>query len=291
MTEPKLQSGQPVIKLFDTKTHIMHQNKENFLLGFYGIGLAGAVCLLRAWPSAGGTIPDSRIFPATWQNAGCPEDAVTCSGYADVTDFGAAGDAEANDQQAVAAAAIASLGGTPGIIYFPAGTNLIQSPILVPSGTMLRGESPQNTVLRFDFVAHAIRIYGGQMGSWIPLSAWAAIHEDLITVPDGSAFDSGDYADIQQTNDDTWNITDTWAASAAGQIVRITAVSTNILTLERPLRHDYPLSRAPSIRKITPNHNSGVENLKLERLPARAKFAMFTAIKRCPHYRRQQHPD
>ena len=42
----------------------------------------------------------------------------------------------------------------------------------------------------------------------------------------------------------------------------------NTLTLERPLRHGYPLSREPQIRRINPNVNSGVENLKLERLIA-----------------------
>ena len=245
----------------------MRMNKKNCLSGFYGLAAALVLFLLITWPVKAGTIPDARIFTAAWQNAGCPEDAVTYSGYADVTNFGAAGDGETNDQPAVAAA-IASLGGTPGIVYLPVGTYLLQAPISVPSGTILSGESPDNTRLRFDFVSHAIRIYGGVTGSWIALADSAAIHDGAITVADGTAFADGDYAVIQQTNDAAWNITDTWAANAAGQIVRITDVSGSTLTLETPLRHDYPLARTPVIRKITPNLNSGVENLKLERLLA-----------------------
>ena len=245
----------------------MRLNKKFCKIRCCGFFTAVAICFLSVLPAVGGTIPDARIFPEAWQNAGCPEDAVTYIGYADVTDFGAAGDGEANDQAAVAAA-IASLGGTPGIVYFPAGTYLIQSPISVPSGTVLSGESPETAVLRFDFVSHAIRIYGGVTGSWVDLIDSADIHDDAITVSDGSLFAIGDYAVIQQTNDAAWNITDTWAANAAGQIVKIIDVSGNILTLETPLRHDYPLSRTPSIRKMVPNLYSGVENLKLERLPA-----------------------
>ena len=245
----------------------MHRKNRNSLFEFYGLSMAVVLYLFITWPAMAGTIPDARIFTDAWQNAGCLENAVIYSGYADVTDFGAAGDGETNDQPAVAAA-IASLGGAPGIVYFPAGTYLIQSPISVPSGTILSGESPENTELRFDFVSHAIRINGGATGDWIALSASAAIHDDTITVADGSAFANGDYAIIQQTNDASWNITDTWAANSAGQIVKIIDVSGNMLTLETPLRHDYPLSRTPSIRKISPNLNSGVENLKLERLLA-----------------------
>ena len=241
--------------------------KRNIQLGFCGLCVAVLVFLFSVWPAAGQTISASRLFTDAWQNAGCPSNAVVYGGYANVKDFDATGNGATNDQPAVAAA-IASLGGSAGVVYFPAGTYLIKSPISLPSGTVLRGESGENSILRFDFVEHAIRIYGAETGSWIALSASASIHTNTLTVSNGSAFTDGDYAVLRQTNDAAWNITDAWAAYVAGQIVRITAVSGNTLTLERQLRHDYPLSRTPEIRKINPNLNSGVETLKLERLLA-----------------------
>jgi len=226
------------------------------------------VILLSIAPSADGqTIPGSRTFQSAWQNAGCPLNAIEYNGLANVKNFGAAGNGIANDQPAVAAA-IASLTGTPGVIFFPAGTYLIQSPISVPSNTILRGQSSKDTILRFDFVDHAIRVYGSETGSWITLTDSALMHSNTLIVADGSVFLVGDYAIIRQNNDPSWNITDAWAQYAAGQIVKIAGVAGNTLTLERPLRHDYPLARAPQLRRINTNKNSGVENLKLERLIA-----------------------
>ena len=109
---------------------------------------------------------------------------VDYTGYASVKDFGASGDGSTNDQPAIAAA-IASLGGAPGIVYFPAGVYLIRSPISVPSGTILRGVNSKDAILRFDFVAHAIRIYGAETGSWIPLSSSAMVHDSSVTVSGG----------------------------------------------------------------------------------------------------------
>lgn len=231
------------------------------------ISILTVFLLSMAQPAFCQTIPSSRIFLSSWQNAGCPPNPIEYNGLANVRTFGAAGNGAVNDQPAVAAA-IASLSGTPGIVYFPSGTYLIQSPITIPSGVILRGQSSQDTILRFDFVDHAIRIYGSETGSWIPLTAFASTHSNTILIEDGSVFSAGDYAIIRQDNDVSWNITDAWANYSAGQIVKITGIAGNTLTLERPLRHDYPLTRAPQIRRMNANKHSGVENLKLERLTA-----------------------
>lgn len=231
------------------------------------MGMVIFILQAAAQPAVCQTIPSSRIFLSTWQHAGCPTDIPEPGGWANVKNFGATGNGTANDQPAVAAA-ISSLAGFPGIVYFPSGTYLIQSPISVPSSVILRGQSSKNTILRFDFVDHAIRIYGNETGSWIPFATSASIHQDTILVSDGSVFSAGDYAIIRQVNDASWNITDAWAQYSAGQIVKIAGVAGNTLALERPLRHGYPIAREPQIRRINANKQSGVENLKLERLIA-----------------------
>jgi len=222
---------------------------------------------LPALPAGEQTIPSPRIFSGAWQNAGCPGDAFPGRKTANVKHFGALGNGVENDQPAVAAA-VSSLAGEPGILFFPAGIYLIGSCIDVPSGVILRGQSPQETTLLFNFNGHAIRFLGSETGSWIPLSASASMHRNTVTLSDGGIFSAGDYALIRQDDDKAWNIQDKWAGRSAGQVLKITASAGNILTLERPLRHDYPLSRNPEIRLIDANKNSGVENMKLERLPA-----------------------
>lgn len=236
---------------------------------FYFFCMVTVIFLSMAQPASCYTIPAGRIFLSAWQNAGCPPNTIAYSGYADVTNFGAAGDGIADDYLAVAAA-IASLAGSPGVVYFPAGTYLIKSTISVPSNTILRGQNSKDTILRFDFVGPAISISGSNPGSWIPLTNSALIHTSTIVVSDGSGFSVGNYAIIQQENDGSWKITDEWAKNSAGQIVKIAGVAGNMLTLERPLRHDYPylLARKPQISRFEANKNSGVENLKLERLIA-----------------------
>ncbi len=222
---------------------------------------------LLAWPVLGQEIPPDRTFGSAWRHAGHSGDIIVPGIIADVRRFGAAGNGIANDQPAVAAA-IASLNGMQGVIYFPSGIYLIRSPIIVPSGVVLCGQSPADTTLLFDFVGHAIQIYGNETGPWIPLVKPAAMHEDTLVISGGSGFSVGDYALLRQGNDPSWNITDAWAFYSAGQVVRITAVTENTLTLERPLRHRYPLVRNPEIRLIESNTNSGVDNLKLQRLLA-----------------------
>ncbi|MCX6993661.1 MAG: glycosyl hydrolase family 28-related protein [Kiritimatiellaeota bacterium] len=226
-----------------------------------------ALLLSLAWPAIGQEIPPSRTFGRAWQHAGHLGAIIVPGTIVNVRHFGAAGNGIANDQPKVAAA-IASFGGMPGVVYFPPGTYLMQSPIIVPSGVVLCGQSPEDTTLLFDFVGHAIQIYGNETGPWISLTKPAAMHADTLVVSDGSVFSVGDYALVRQKNDPSWNITDTWASYSAGQVVRITAVADNTLTLESPLRHAYPLGRNPEIRRINANKNSGVDNLKLERLLA-----------------------
>jgi hypothetical protein len=63
-------------------------------------------------------------------------------------------------------AAIASLAGGPGVVHFPAGTYLLQAPVSLTAGAVLRGQRPGNTTLRFDFNGHCIQIYGGIVGTF-----------------------------------------------------------------------------------------------------------------------------
>lgn len=216
---------------------------------------------------SGGTIPANRTFPEAWQNAGIGERLSVVARTINVSEFGAAGDGLVNDHQAVLDA-IDSLGGQPGVIYFPAGTYLLRNPLSIPTGVVLRGESRAATTLRFDFVEHAINFSGSQIGSAIPFAQAAAVHSQSIELAGIGSLRVGHYALLTQDDDPAWDITDSWASGSAGQIVKIVEINGNQIRLEHPLRHDFPLSRNPRLRRIVPNFNAGIENLTLERVLA-----------------------
>lgn len=212
-------------------------------------------------------IPAARTFPEAWRNAGHPGGDPVQNRTVSVSDFGAVGDNVADDRSAFVQA-ISSLGGNPGVVFVPPGNFRIKSPLNIPSGVLLRGQSVAQTTLTFDFVGDAVTFTGSETGSWTTFSADAAMHDDTITVSNAAPFIAGTYALLTQTDDSAWNITDSWGMGSAGQVVKIVSVIGNQLQFERPLRHDYPLTRTPKIRPLAPVRNSGIENLTLTRLLA-----------------------
>ena len=209
-------------------------------------------------------IPVDRTFGAAWQNSGYPGEIPAPATIVNVRSFGAVGDGVADDRAAVSAA-IASLGGAPGVVYFPAGNYRFLSALAVPGGCVLRGERSSNTTITIEHIGDGITITRAQSGVFQPVVAGYAIHSNSIDVTTGSVFAAGDYAEIREDNDAAWGAS-TWATKAVGQILRITAVSGNTLTLERPLRITYLAAQNPEIRKITPIAEAGLENLKISRV-------------------------
>ena len=227
---------------------------------------AFAALLLAAHPALAQVIPASRVFTNAWRSAGYPGEIPAPDTIVNVLDFGAAGDGSTDDYAAVAAA-ISSLGGAPGVVYFPAGTYLLGTKVNVPAGTVLRGQRPSNTTLRFNVIYHCISVAKNESGAFQAVVSGYTAHSRAITVTDGGAFAVGDYVEIREDNDPAWNASD-WAPKVAAQILRVSGVAGNTLTFENPLRLTYQAAQNPEIRKITPIENAGVENLKVERLLA-----------------------
>jgi len=209
-------------------------------------------------------IPVDRTFVSGWRSAGYPGEIPSPQTIVNVRDFGAIGDGVTNDDDAVSAA-IASLDSAPGVVYFPAGTYFLELNINMPEGVVLRGERATSTSLLFQVLGHCINITANQSGAFQTVVSGHTIHSSTIEVADGSAFNIGDYAEIREENDPAWHASD-WAAYVVGQILRITDVSENTLTLKSPLRITYRADLRPEIRKITPITEVGIENLKISRL-------------------------
>ena len=225
--------------------------RKGLLVVLFGAALAQAAPI----------IPAERTFVEAWQNAGYPGQIPAPAHIVNVRDFQAA------DDLAAIMAAIHSLSNAPGVVYLPAGTYHFHSAINLPAGVVLRGESPATTRLHWDHLGYCINVAATQKEKYQPVTAGATIHSRTIEVGAGHAFARGDYAEIREDNHPAWGASK-WAEQTVGQILRITAVTGNKLTLERPLRINYSAAQNPVLRKITPVTEVGIENLTIDRAVA-----------------------
>ena len=185
----------------------------------------------------------------------------------DILDFGGKPDGQSDNCMAFEAAVV-SLGGAPGAIYFPAGTYLFQNQISLPSYTVLRGVSAQETTLRFDLIApdDAILIQGEPTDIESPLTGSAEKDETKIKVEQADLFEPGDYVLLYEDDQDL--IVSSWALHTTGQLNQVVDVEAEELRLRSPLRRSFQPDKLPRLKKIQMIEQAGIENLRIERLDA-----------------------
>jgi hypothetical protein len=202
-----------------------------------------------------------------WEQAGFQGEIPDPSLIASVKDFGAIGDGITNDYNAIQAA-INSLNGNSGVVFFPVGSYLLKSSLSLPSGVILRGESSTKSILKFTLSSSGydcIKISRNQTSSFIPIASGYSKGSASVVVNDASSFHPGDYAEIRQQNG-SWDIDPkSYATYCMGQVVKIAGISGNTISFHKPLRIDYDASLTPQIRKIDPVKNVGIEYLQIER--------------------------
>ena len=221
-----------------------------------------AVATAHAAPS----IPAERTFTDAWQHAGYPGPIPAPARIVNVRDFHLT-----NDLAAVTAA-IHSLSNAPGVVYLPAGTYHFHTAINLPAGVVLRGDSPATTTLHWDHLGYCISVTAPQKEKYQPVTGGYTIHSRTLTVTDGAAFAPGDYAEIREDNDPAWGASP-WGVQVVGQVLRLTAVAGDTLTLARPLRITYQTGQHPVIRKLQPVTEVGLENFKIDRAVAGSDVA------------------
>ena len=160
------------------------------------------------------------------------------------------------------------------VLYFPAGTYLCKNTINVLSNRVIRGESSTLTIFTFTMAADKNLFYtAGTVGSDIAITAIQAHGGTTITVASTTGLSVDDDIEIEQDNDPsihyidaTWNVS--WAQSIKGQVLKIKAISGNVITVDRTLTFDYDISFAMRMRKITAATNVGFENFYIQRTDA-----------------------
>jgi hypothetical protein len=187
--------------------------------------------------------------------------------FIDVTTFGAVGDSLTNNYTSIVNA-INSLSGSSGVIYFPPGNYIIQSPLNLPDSVIIRGASSDSTHLIFNFnsaVGNSFNISGPGSSAFVNVLAGYAKGSSAIRVGNATGFAAGDYAEIQEDNG-TWDTQPvSWANQSIGQILRIDSVVGDTLFFHQPLRITYDSTKNVGVNKFTPRKEVGIECLSVER--------------------------
>ncbi len=221
------------------------------------------LCISLSFSIKTQVIPENRRVD--WSVAGVNGDIPNPGTIVNVLNYGGVNNGSSDNKEAVVNA-INSLNGEAGVIYFPEGAYMFNSGFSLSNNVVLRGDGPKSSLLLFLFSngQDAINISGSGGSTGVEIISGNQMGDTQITVSNSSSFFAGDYAEITQTNGswDTHPIN--WAVNAVGQIVKITEVVGNILTIENPLRLDYDLALSLTIRKIDPITNVGIENLGIE---------------------------
>jgi hypothetical protein len=187
---------------------------------------------------------------------------------ANVMDYGAAADGSTDDAQAFRDA-IAAV--TDGGVLVPAGNYMLRSRLGIGKSVVLRGQGPDRTHLTFELAsdAYGIEIVTYQRGAWDTVQAGYTFGSTQLTVTNGSRFTAGGFAEILRDNDSAVMYTnplwdEPWADNSIGQIVKVTAVAGNALTVDPPLRHTYSANLYPRIRSQGFVQNAGVEDMHIQ---------------------------
>ncbi|MFH2010719.1 MAG: glycosyl hydrolase family 28-related protein [bacterium] len=220
-------------------------------------------------------IPDCRRID--WRAGvpgGIPPVAQVCpAGAPSVLDFGAVGDGVVDDAEAFQSAVDAADEG--GAVWVPAGDYLLRSGVVIDHGVVLCGEGRDVSRLLIDADDTGIDIVVYDRGDWVAVASGLDKGATQLTVAatQGAGFSPGDYAELQQSND--WSIMDptgewehaSWVPEAAvGQMVQITAVDGDVVTVDPPLLIDYDPGQDPQLRRVGLVSGAGLQSLYLTRL-------------------------
>lgn len=210
------------------------------------------------------TLPINRA--ADWSLAGYKGVIPNYSTVVDISNYGGISDGLTSNDSALLNA-VNSLSGADGVIYFPSGTYLFNSPLNLRSGLILRGASSDSTALKFDLgignSSNALNISGSITTTTALITNDANKDSSFVYVDDATGFASGDY--LKLSFNDSSLLFSTWAYGSVGQIVKIASITANKVFLESPLRLDYPILKNSNVTKLTMITGVGIECLKIHR--------------------------
>jgi hypothetical protein len=165
----------------------------------------------------------------------------------------------------------------PGACFLPAGTYRLTNPINMPAQVVLRGAGPGSTVLNMEAGASFYFVGGSKnnLSDRISITGGFTKNSTTLTLASTSGLSVNTWIAIYENNDTS--LIDSSKCSWCGddsdtgnhvtmQFAKITAISGNSITINRPMYFAYNSALAPSVRSVTFGvFMSGLEDLKLNR--------------------------
>jgi hypothetical protein len=159
--------------------------------------------------------------------------------------------------------ALADAAASPTIFYFPPGTYTFTSQVdIKEDNIILQGAGSELTRFVIDGSgSHEIRFIGWQEDP-IPLAADAPVDATSLVLSNASSLAVGDFLEVGQDLPD-WEAE--WGKRSWGQIVRVTAIAGNTVSVDMPLSLGLSTSDGATAVRLHPVKNVGVERLAVER--------------------------
>ena len=176
-------------------------------------------------------------------------------------------------------------------------TGYAEAGLCLNKKVVLRGSGPNQTILQYGDGANIISLGQLYLSSsnvvFIPITAGSSKGSTQITLQGVAGIAVGSYLVVTQTNPldpadgnplvNTSGYTGSCSScghnltnNAMSQIVRVTAISGNVVTTERPLYFDYNTS--PQAYKLPMIENVGLENLRLQSTAASGTLLQYKNI-------------
>lgn len=228
--------------------------------------------------SSAQVIPSGRFYD--WTGAGFRGILPDYSNTINIVQLGAANDGSSAVDSYIQAA-VDSMNGRYGVIYFPAGSYLVNSTIALPDSVMLKGAGSDSTTITFDLNGapnDCIDVSKNQdeaLDPFVKIIAGFAKGSTTLTVIDASSFAANSYAEIRQDNGTWYTVPSSYAEKCIGQIVKVISVSGNSVQIEPALRIDLDTMLNPEIRIIRPATHVGIECMKIIRIDSSASPSVY----------------
>lgn len=227
--------------------------------------------------------PERKIDWSPGIPGGIPSRTTICANVKNAP-YNAAGDDSTDDTSAIQSAINACPSNQ--VVYIPAGTYKVTSELSITKGIVVRGEGPELTNIKnySTTTGDIFDIRGTLAGSAIAVTSGYTKGSQTITVASTTGLAVNNYIRIYQTNDpnvvkDGYGSTCSWCVNVIAQVVQITAISGNNISINKPLYYTYNATYNPSIKKLGMIEYVGIEDLKLEKVYGGASYSATNNIR------------
>jgi len=155
-------------------------------------------------------------------------------------------------------------------LHFPAGTYYLKSTLAITVGDLwLAGDGPERTIFRIEAPGSAnaeIAITGRAPAGPIDVMAAVAPGATSLTLRDATGIVAGDVLQLFADDAPLANGGRAWSSELYAQLVRVTAVTGDIVELDMKVLLDYPLAYRPRVRRIEALRHVRVDELLVHRV-------------------------